>query len=217
MKSGSGLMNLQRSALQIENYGIERLRPGDLAFDIDGVVADTMAVFVELVRNRLGIRDFSKEHIIEYELTRCVPAPQSAIEELLCITLSDEYTMKIPPLPGAREFLSRLGRITDLHFVTARIWPESIIRWLRNLLSDVDPERIHVVATGDPGAKVKILKKLGVTAFVEDRVDTCYSLKKEGFQVILFDQPWNRKANGFIRIRHWKELEGYIDWNNCRF
>ncbi len=214
MKSGSGLMNLRKSVLQTENNQIGKLHPEVLAFDIDGVVADTMAVFVDLVRDKLGIKDFSKEHIVEYELARCVPAPRTAIEELLCITLSDEYTMKIPPLPGAKEFLSKLGQITDLHFVTARIWPESIIRWLQNLLSDVDPNKIHVIATGDPGAKAKILKDLGVRAFVEDRVDTCYSLKREGFQVILFDQPWNRRANDFIRIKHWNELDRYIDWNN---
>jgi len=207
MKSGLGLMNRRRFALP------NRFRPHHFAFDIDGVVADTMAVFVELVRKELGIRHFSKDDIVEYELYKCVPAPRETIDEVLCKTLSDEYTEMIPPMPGAKEFLTRLGKLADLRFVTARVWPDSIIKWLHKLLPDIDKRRIQVVATGDPGAKKRILKDMGVKVFVEDRLDTCCALRKEGFHVILFDQPWNREADGFFRIRHWKELEKFIEWD----
>ncbi len=215
MKFGSNSMSRLKFALPTNSKSCLKIRPEALAFDIDGVVADTMEIFVDLVRNKLGLKNFSKDSIIEYELYRCVPAPRDAIDELLCITLSDEYTMKIPPLPGAKEFLSKLGQVTNLRFVTARIWPESIIKWLYNLLPEVKQERIEVFATGDPQAKANILKNLGVSVFVEDRLDTCHSLREEGFQVVLFDQPWNRKENSFIRIKHWDELNNFIDWDSC--
>ena len=42
--------------------------PRDLAFDIDGVVADTMAVFVRLARQRYGLEHLRKDHLHRYNL-----------------------------------------------------------------------------------------------------------------------------------------------------
>ncbi|SFM97418.1 5' nucleotidase, NT5C type [Thermodesulforhabdus norvegica] len=213
MKSGLDLTNRLKYASWIEGDRSDLIDPRMLAFDIDGVVADTMAIFVELVRERLGLRGFSKEHLSQYNLHECVPAPAEAIDEILCLTLSDEYTARIPPCPGAQEVLGKLGRFVPLRFVTARIWPDSIMEWLRRLLSDVDPENIQVTATGDPAVKAEVLRKMGIKAFVEDRPDTCCSLKEQGFHVIIFDQPWNRHTRGFPRIRDLRQLECRIDWS----
>jgi len=38
--------------------------PTWLAFDIDGVVADTMEIFVQLARDRYGLNELSKERAI---------------------------------------------------------------------------------------------------------------------------------------------------------
>lgn len=189
-----------------------KIDPRRLAFDIDGVVADTMALFVELARERLGLTEFSRDHLTRYNLYECVPAPGEAIDEILCLTLSDDYTARIPPCPGAREVLGKLGQFVPLRFVTARIWSESILQWLRELLPNVDRENIQVVATGDPKIKPEVLEKLGVKVFVEDRPDTCCALRERGFEVIIFDQPWNRHVDEFPRIRDFYQLEQMIDW-----
>ncbi len=187
--------------------------PWELAFDIDGVVADTMAVFVDVVRERLGFSDFSKEHICEYELHRCLPGVEKEVlNEIICLILSDEYTLRVPPCPGAPEFLKKLSYYTPLRFVTARVWPESITKWLYNLLPDVPRESIQVIATGDPDKKSAILKELKVKFFVEDRWDTCLKLHSEGFGIIVYDQPWTRKGDGFPRLSHWQEMENFVVW-----
>lgn len=215
MKYGSALMNRLRcvSPTNVKTGDVNFILPWELAFDIDGVVADTMALFVEVVREKLGISDFSKDHIREYDLSKSLPnVEREVLNELICLILSDEYTLRVPPCPGAQEFLRKLSRYAPLRFVTARVWPESITKWLYNLLPDVPRESIHVVATGDPEKKSSILKNMNVKVFVEDRWDTCVKLQNEGFGIIIYDQPWNRKGSEFPRIFHWEELEHFVLW-----
>jgi uncharacterized HAD superfamily protein len=182
--------------------------PSDLAFDIDGVVADTMAVFVRLAWEHYGFTWLSMEDLRQYDLHACLNIAREIVDELICMTLDDEHTQQIPPVHGAVDVLTRLAAHGPLRFVTARIWPESIIRWLHRTLSDVDSSRIEVFATGLPEAKCDILRDLKVRYFVEDRVETCELLLQNGIQPLLFDQPWNRgpEAVLFPRIENWPQL-----------
>jgi uncharacterized protein len=186
----------------------KNIEPSDLAFDIDGVVADTMAVFVELARERYGFTWLTKEDLRQYDLHACLNAAPEIVNELICTTLDDEHTQQIPPMRGAAKVLTELARRGPLRFVTARIWPESIIRWLHQTLPDVDSSRIEVFATGLPEAKAAILKELKVRYFLEDRLETCELLSHSGIQPLLFDQPWNRgpEAVAFPRIENWSQL-----------
>ncbi|SMC21617.1 hypothetical protein SAMN02746041_01234 [Desulfacinum hydrothermale DSM 13146] len=189
-----------------------RIRPRDIAFDIDGVVADTMQVFVDLARSRYGLTHLRKDHLTCYNLYQCVPAPDHVIDELICLTLDDDHTQRVPAMEGAAEVLTRLADYGPLRFVTARIWPESIIRWLEALLPRVPPSSIQVTATGDPEVKHRVLTQMGVRYFLEDRLETCRLLADQGFRPILFDQPWNRQGGPFPRIYKWRELEGLLEW-----
>ncbi len=187
-----------------------RIRPDQLAFDIDGVVADTMEVFVQLARNHDGLQHLTKEDLVRYDLHRCVPADSTVVDDLICRTLEDENTMRVPPMPGAPEVLSELAEHGPLRFVTARIWPESIVAWLHQTLSGVDRESIQVIATGDPAAKASVLRRMGVVHFLEDRLETCEMLAEHGIRPLLFDQPWNRVESRFPRICNWYQFRRWI-------
>ncbi len=186
--------------------------PCMLAFDIDGVVADTMDVFVRLAHERYGLTHLSKEDMLCYNLYECLDLEKEIIDDLICLTLDDEHTMQIPPVPGAPEVLTELARTAPLRFVTARIRPESITQWLFAILPGVPRERITVIASGAPEIKLDILNELEIRYFVEDRVETCRQLKEAGIEPFLFDQPWNRNepADGFIRIANWMQLREWV-------
>ncbi|MHC1724613.1 MAG: haloacid dehalogenase [Syntrophobacteraceae bacterium] len=186
--------------------------PSVIAFDIDGVVADTMDVFVRLAHERYGLVAMTKEDLCCYNLYECLDLEKEIIDDLICLTLDDEHTLQIPPVPGAPEVLTELSRVAPLRFVTARIWPESITEWLSQVLPGVPCQRIQVIASGAPEIKLHILNELGVRYFVEDRIETCRQLKKAGIQPFLFDQPWNRNqvADGLIRIENWMQLKEWV-------
>jgi uncharacterized HAD superfamily protein len=184
----------------------------ELAFDIDGVVADTMETFVRLARERYGLSRLSKEDLTCFDLTRCLGLNGEIINDLICTTLDDEHTLELPPVAGAPHVLSSIARHGPLRFVTARIWPESIVQWLHRILPQVPQDMIEVTATGHPDAKLEVLRQYKVRYFVEDRLETCEMLAREGFQPIVFDQPWNRtdESGAFLRVKSWREIHRWI-------
>lgn len=186
--------------------------PSYVAFDIDGVVADTMDIFVRLAHERYGLTSMTKEDLSCYNLYECLDLAKEIIDDLVCLTLDDEHTLQIPPVPGAPEVLTELSRIAPLRFVTARIWPESITQWLSQVLPAVPGEKIRVIASGAPEIKLGILNELGIRYFVEDRIETCRQLRDAGIQPFLFNQPWNRgqAADGLIRIENWMQLKEWL-------
>lgn len=189
-----------------------RIDPREIAFDIDGVVADTMDVFVRLARERYGLMELTKADMSCYNLHDCLGLKKEIIDGLICLTLDDENTLTIPAVPGAPGILTEMAREAPLRFVTARIWPESITEWLHRTLPGVAPEKITVIATGAPETKPQVLGELGVRYFVDDRVETCRRLKTAGIQPFLFVQPWNRNepADGCIRIENWAQLREWV-------
>lgn len=213
LRAAPGLSRLPHSNLSTTLR--EPIDPRHLAFDIDGVVADTMQVFVHLARERYGLSHLTKEHLTCYDLHRCVAAPSHVIDELICLTLDDEHTARIPAMDGAAEVLEQLALWGPLRFVTARVWPESIERWLHALLPRIDRRAITVIATGDPERKPAILHELKVHHFVEDRLETCHLLAQNAIQPILFDQPWNRMPAPFPRVFTWKELSNLLHVKPC--
>jgi uncharacterized protein len=190
--------------------------PCTMAFDIDGVVADTMTMFVQLAHERYGLADLSKDDLQQYDLYQCLGLERTIIDELICLTLDDEHTLQTPPMDGAPEVLTEFSRYAPLRFITARIWPESITQWLYQTLPEVSPDRIEVIATGAPEAKLRVLQDLGVKYFVEDRLETCRVLARDGIQPVLFDQPWNRMANFSPRVHSWGHLRSSLPFLNRR-
>ena len=183
-----------------------------LAFDIDGVVADTMAVFVRLAHERYGLTHLSQQDMLCYNLYECLGLEKQIIDDLIRLTLDDRHTMQIPPVADAPEVLMELAGVAPLRFITARLHPEPITQWLFSVLPRVPRERITVIASGAPETKLDILNGLQIRYFVDDRIETCRRLKEAGIEPLLFDQPWNRNepADGLIRIQNWMQLKSWL-------
>ena len=183
-----------------------------LAFDIDGVVADTMAVFVRLAHERYGLTHISQQDMLCYNLYECLGLEKQIIDDLIHLTLDDWHTMQIPPVPDAPEVLMELAAVAPLRFITARVCSEPITQWLFTVLPRVPRERITVIASGAPETKLDILNELEIRYFVDDRIETCRHLKEAGIEPFLFDQPWNRNepADGFNRVENWIQLKSWL-------
>jgi uncharacterized protein len=181
-----------------------------LAFDIDGVVADIMTTFLDMARERYGPHPFGYEHITTFRLAECLDLPPWLIDLLIRELIDRPHELPIAPFPGAVPILTRLAEEPPLVFVTARDRAEPIQRWLRQTLAPVPDKAIWVMATGDPDGKLHYLKTHAIDYFVEDRLETCFDLAKEGITPILFAQPWNRRPHPFLEVQNWQELAGLL-------
>lgn len=188
---------------------IKKIDPATLAFDIDGVVADTMSLFLQIADQDFGVIG-AYEDITEYDLRRCLGIDDVVLFEIISRILSGTYTMPLKPIEDAPRVLRRINRLSQpTQFVTARPDGAHIEKWLCDIL-DVPADSIDVVATGSFEDKEAVLAEKNIEFFVEDRLETCFLLADAGIQPIVFKQPWNRKSHPFPEVDNWQELETMI-------
>jgi uncharacterized HAD superfamily protein len=190
----------------------ERILPEELAFDIDGVFADTFKIFVETAREQYGIR-VEYEDITEYDFREVIDIDEKTSDEIIQRILYNPLEIGIRPILGSVDVLTRLARMGPILFVTARPEGDSIREWIHQYLKGGDISAIHIEATSTHKDKIPVLLKRGIRYFIEDRLETCYLLEKTSVTPIVFDQPWNRKPHPFQTVRSWYEIEALIQWN----
>jgi uncharacterized protein len=184
--------------------------PASLAFDIDGVLADTMNLFLDIAREDFQICGIRYEDISCYTLENCLDLDKSIIDAIVRKIVDGDYRADLRPIDGAPDVLGRLGMTyKPLLFVTARPYFGPICDWIQNILP-LDSGSIEVVATGSFGDKADVLIDKNISFFVEDRLETCFTLHDAGITPILFKQPWNRESHPFMEVSNWRQIESLI-------
>jgi len=188
------------------------INPSSLAFDIDGVVADTMRLFLAILQDIHRINSIRYEDIYCYDLVECTGLSPEIINSVVKRLLDGDYTTNLEPLKGAAEVLRRIERRhSPLLFVTARPYLGPIRDWLMDILA-LEPHSIDVIATGSHANKTEVLLQRNITHFVDDRLETCDLIHGAGITPIVYRQPWNRVAHPYRDIGSWLELEALIDF-----
>lgn len=184
--------------------------PGSIAFDVDGVVADTMRLFVAMARQLYDLPHIRYADITRYDLRECLDMKDTVLFDILDQILGGTHPLPLEPIAGAVSGLRRLAAAhPPLVFVTARDNPQVIRPWLQQHLQLADDQMV-VEATGDFDAKALALASSKRTVFVEDRLQTCELLSRHGITPVLFVQPWNRLPHTFTEIETWSQLEALI-------
>ena len=189
-----------------------KIKPHELAFDVDGVIADTFRSFVETARNDYDVQ-IEYDAITEYDFRKVVDIDEAVSDAIIQKILDDPLGMNIKPIRGAKEVLNRLLDMGSVLFVTARPRKDSIVAWLQQEMGLLDVNAVRLEATGNHLDKLPILLKHGIKYFVEDRLDTCYLIHERDITPIVFEQPWNRKPHPFQTVADWKDIHDRIDWD----
>lgn len=184
-----------------------KIDPTAIAFDIDSVYADTMSLFLEIAATEYQISGIRYEDLTTYNLEECIKADPEILNAILGRILDGRYSARLKPMDGAPEVIARLGtRHRPILFVTARPYPGPIDQWMKDTLP-LEDQAIEIITTGSYEGKVDVLLQRGISYFVEDRLETCFSLHDVGVTPIVFKQPWNRMQHPFMEVENWKELE----------
>jgi hypothetical protein len=191
----------------------ERIEPFELAFDVDGVVADTFRKFVETAESDYGLQ-IPYEEVTQYDFWNVIEIEWDVCEDIIARILHHPVEMGLRPMEGAVEVLTRLSRRAPLLFVTARTEKDGIYQWVLEHLPGVDPEAIRLEAVGTHEGKAAVLSENGARYFIEDRLDTCYLLQEAAITPIVFDQPWNRDPHPFHVVNSWVDISSMIDWSD---
>ncbi|MDY6970968.1 MAG: haloacid dehalogenase [Thermodesulfobacteriota bacterium] len=188
-----------------------KILPSELAFDIDGVFADSFRLFIRTAREQYGI-SIEYEDITDYDFRRVIDIDEKTRQEIINEILDNPLEIGIQAISGAVRVLTSLSNLGPLLFVTARPNRDAILEWVQNKLELVDDAVIHLEATGTQEEKLPVLLRHGVKYFVEDCLETCYLLEETSVSPIVFEQPWNRKPHPFHKVRNWDEISAMIEW-----
>jgi len=188
-----------------------RIAPNEIAFDVDGVFADTFHLFVAKARSDYGYR-FEYEDITEYDFLKVLDMDAAASEAIIQTLLDYPLESGLRPISGAVNVLTRLSFLAPLQFVTARPQKQPIMDWVEHQLPEVPRNRIQLEVTGVHTEKIPVLLGKGLKYFVEDRLETCPLLDLNGITPILFEQPWNRKPHPYYVVRDWEQISMLIEW-----
>ena len=185
--------------------------PENIAFDIDGVFANTMGLFLEIARKDFGINKYRYEDITTYFLEDCLDIDPEIIRVIINQILGGDSELELKPIDGAVEVLSEIGRAHPLLFVTARPQLSTVNEWVHSMLP-LESSDIEVIATGTFEGKGEVLEARGIQYFVEDCLEVCHMLSEQAVSPILFRQPWNRAPDQpFREVRSWAEIRDLVD------
>ncbi len=189
-----------------------KIDPSVVAFDIDGVVADTMRLFMAIAESEYGIEPIRYEDILDYDLRNCLDVSDDVMMEIIIKIIAGDFSMPLCPIDDAPRVLNLLNRYhRPTLFVTARPEKAYIAQWLCDTIG-LKTGAIEVVATGSFEGKQEILARHNIRCFVEDRLETCFMLADAGIEPIVFRQPWNRKRHPFKEVASWREIESLLDF-----
>ena len=192
--------------------GQQKIPHNKLAFDIDGVVADTFRAFIEVAGSQYGVQ-LQYDSITDYDFMSVLDIEEDVFNEIIVRVLEDPLGMGIRPMNGAVDVLARLMERGPLILVTARPDTGPIQKWLQETLGlNGNHSSIHLEATGTHTEKLPRLLKHGIKYFIEDRLATCYLIREAGLTPIVYEQPWNQKPHPFQTVRDWGEISALIEW-----
>jgi len=189
------------------------IEPSSIAFDIDGVVADIVTLFIDIANQEYSIKGIEYNDFKTFNIDECFDIKLEIINEIIDKIVCGNYSVPLKAIKGAGEVLRKLCKKSEsVLFVTARPSTYPIHDWLIEQLY-LEASSIKVVATGSFEGKTDILLEKNISYFVEDRLETCFFLQKTGIKPVLFSQPWNRKNHPFIEVANWSELEALINFD----
>ena len=185
---------------------MDKINPALIGFDIDGVVADTGGAFIRIAGEEYGIDSITLDDITSFEVVDCLDVEQGIIEEIFSRLLDDPLTAGLLPMEDAIAVLHRFAEAAPLTFVTARPQEEPIVRWLKHYLQPGAFEKIRLVAMGVHDNKTSYIKDLGLKYFVDDRLQTCKMLAREGITPLVYNQPWNKNGHDLPTVNDWQSI-----------
>eukprot|EP00898_Chlorokybus_atmophyticus_P002944 jgi/Chlat1/3650/Chrsp238S03641 len=137
---------------------------------------------------------------------------------------SDDFATGIPPIPGARDALTRLTQHCDFVVVTSRqhVIRKPTLDWLQLHFPDIFQEvhfGNHYALSGIARSKSAICLELGVEVLIDDNPQYAVECAHAGLDVLLFDwnnsYAWSKTPDGpthsqIQRVHDWEDVEASL-------
>ncbi len=175
-----------------------------IAFDLDGVIADSLQAYLDYFDEKFGIR-LSKSKITKWRLDDISGLNMQKVLGTFEVVFGDPN--RVAPVSGSIECLSKYYKMVgEIPIITHRFGKNGVPgarRWLNKHLKGK-----YKLIVSDPDKKIEIMKKKKYFGLVEDNPITALKAAEAGFLSIIFHTPYNRsvKHPNIIRVYDWSGL-----------
>ena len=187
-----------------------------IALDIDGVLADFVTPFLQLLEQRVGGPSIDPASITDPNFQHHPFLTQELIYDCMVDTSYDaEFWRVLAPLPSQQQWqaLNQVSRDNEVIFITHR-WVRDTYdinhvtsEWLRR--HGIDNPVVHFTQA----VKSQLVRQLNVQLFVDDRHENCQDVATQTEAVVMMPhRPYNRAFDHprVQRIQDLNELFGYL-------
>ncbi|MCX8187819.1 MAG: hypothetical protein N3F65_04330 [Nitrososphaeria archaeon] len=169
-----------------------------IAVDLDGVLADSIRLWIKLWNKRTG-QSLTYNEIVEWDFWQKLGLSENEFMRIL----NEVWRMWkiIPPTePNIGEKVAKISSLGKIDIVTARPrgTEQYVLKWLE--MHKIPYSEYVWVRSG------KMKPKLGYEVFIDDSpliVDKCVFYRRK---LLLYDRPWNRGIEENIYVRRIKTL-----------
>ncbi|MHB1043252.1 MAG: 5' nucleotidase, NT5C type [Eubacteriales bacterium] len=174
-----------------------------LGVDIDGVLADSLALWVREL-NRFFRKEKKVEEIHLYDISQTYGITSKQLEEFM--SARGSFIMsQVPLMRDAGYYLRRIRHYHEIFIVTAR--EDKYERETREWLLRHGLPHDELVLLGSH-QKQSACKGMSLGALVEDTLEIGLNVSAAGVPVLLFDAPYNQGSLPplVFRQRSWEEV-----------
>ena len=169
-----------------------------IALDLDGVLADTMRLWLVIWNKRFGEK-LTYEDLIEWDFWKRLNITEGEFMKIM----NEAWRMwtRMPPTePSLSEKVSRLRSIGRIDIVTARPkeTEQYALKWLKKHKIPYD-DYVWIRSS-------RVKAKLNYDVFIDDSpllVDGCVMHRKI---LLLYDRPWNREIREDLYVKRISSL-----------
>ncbi len=188
-----------------------KIHPSEIGFDLDGVIADTAAAFLQIACEQYSYCSFTLEDITNFELENCIGIPTETVAEIFHTIMEDSLATGLKPMPGAVDVLGELAAVSPITVITARPLREPVIEWLDHYFPSATRKAVNLIAMGDHDDKLRYIREQKLKYFIDDRAETCAELNRCGISPLVFTHPWNRNRHTMPTVKNWQEIRSILD------
>ncbi|PGK31725.1 hypothetical protein CN907_27045 [Bacillus anthracis] len=182
-------------------------------FDIDDTLINlrehAFTIYNKNLNQKVSINAFLELNRVEIHELFGLTDQQG--KEMWNRSLEEIYYTSCPAYPDAREMLQKLEtQGHEIYYITARpkAHGERTKSWLKEQGFPVWDDRFFYGMLDHE--KVKIIKKLNLDYYFDDKPDVLNTLRNESVKVYVKEQSYNRHVD-LPRIVNWTELERIVN------
>jgi 5'(3')-deoxyribonucleotidase len=176
-----------------------------ILLDVDGVVADYVARYLQVVQHVTG-RCFAEQDVTQWNIAAALGLTDQEESRVHEITARPGFCSDLVPYPGARAAVQQLARQHTIVWLTtpsesSPTWRQDRRLWLVR----------HFGKLGDTVVQTHQKQTVAGDLLVDDRVDNCirWARVHPSGRAVLWTRPWNAAAQppGVWRASNWNVIE----------